>query len=88
MGITAAYKVQIFTSTLSYTPVHVIRNTLLHACMDRLFRLLPRVRNRVVFAKPDLGLPAVHDVLHKGFPRMLSLELPNPSRIPQLACDS
>lgn len=50
--------------------------------MDRLFRLLPRVRNRIVLAKPDLGLPAVHNVLDKGLARMLGLELPDPSRVP------
>ncbi len=60
----------------------------LNVCMDRLFRLFPRVRNRIVLAKPDLSFPAIHDVLNEGLACMLSLELPNPSRIPQLACDS
>ena len=50
--------------------------------MDRLFRLLPRIRNRIVLAKPNLSLSAIHGVLDKGLAGMLSLELPDPSRIP------
>ena len=48
-------------------------------------RLLPRVRNGIIFAHPDLGLLLVHNVLHKYLTCVLCLVLPDPTGIPQLA---
>lgn len=53
-----------------------------------LSRLLPRIRNGIILANPDLALPLVHDMLNPDLLCMLRLVLSDPPRIPKLTGDS
>lgn len=56
-----------------------------YPCTRLKLALLPRISHRVILAHPNLRLLLGHDMFHKDLPRVLSLELADPARIPQFA---
>lgn len=51
-------------------------------------RLLPRIAHAVILARPDLRLSLVNDMLDEYLARILRLELADPARVPEFACNA